>query len=85
MIAECIRNTYDVLTNMQSIEEILEQEPTSMFYGNPLNITFETIDEMIKFFEDTEEYEKCMKLVYVKNDLTYEYLTNKLIKDALFK
>ena len=85
MIEECIRNTYDVLTNMQSIEEILEQEPTSMFYGNPLNITFETIDEMIKFFEDTEEYEKCMKLVYVKNDLTYEYLTNKLIKDALFK
>ena len=85
MIEECIRNTYDVLTNMQSIEEILEQEPTSMFYGNPLNITFETIDEMIKFFEDTEEYEKCMKLVYVKNDLTYEYLTNNLIKDALFK
>ena len=85
MIEECIRNTYDVLTNMQSIEEILEQEPTSMFYGNPLNITFETIDEMIKFFVDTEEYEKCMKLVYVKNDLTYEYLTNKLIKDALFK
>ena len=85
MIEECIRNTYDVLTNMQSIEEILEQEPTSMFYGNPLNITFETIDEMIKFFEDTEEYEKCMKLVYVKNDLTYEYLTNKLIKNALFK
>ena len=85
MIEECIRNTYDVLTNMQSIEEILEQEPTSMFYGNPLNITFETIDEMIKFFEDTEEYEKCMKLVYVKNDLTYEYLTNKLINDALFK
>ena len=85
MMEECMRNTYEVLTNKQSIETILEDEPTSMFYGNPFKITFEDIDEMIEFFENTEEYEKCMELLYVKSDIRAECLTNKLIKDALFK
>ena len=62
MIEECMRNTYAVLTNKCIIEDILEDEPTSMFYGNPFNITIEDIDEMINFFENTEEYEKCSEL-----------------------
>ena len=85
MMEECMRNTYEVLTNKQHIEDILEDEPTSMFYGNPFKITIEDIDEMIEFFENTEEYEKCMELLYVKSDIRAECLTNKLIKDALFK
>ena len=85
MIEECMRNTYAVLTNKCIIEDILEDEPTSMFYGNPLNVKVEDIDEVISFFENTEEYEKCMELVYVKNDIIAEVLTKKLIKDALFK
>ena len=59
MIEECMRNTYAVLTNKCIIEDILEDEPTSMFYGNPLNVKVEDIDEVINFFENTEEYEKC--------------------------
>ena len=78
MIEECIKNTYEVLTNKQSVENILEDEPTSMFYGNPFDITLEDVDEMIKFFENTEEYHKCMELVYVKNDLMYKCLINKI-------
>ena len=62
MIEECIRNTYEVLTKKQHIEDILEDEPTSMFYGNPFMITLEDIDEMINFFENTDEYEKCKEL-----------------------
>ena len=85
MIEECMRNTYAVLTNKCIIEDILEDEPTSMFYGNPLNTKVEDIDEIIGFFENTEEYEKCMELVYVKNDIIADGLTKKLIKDALFK
>ena len=50
MIEECMRNTYEVLTKKQHIEDILEDEPTSMFYGNPFDITIEDIDEMINFF-----------------------------------
>ena len=67
MIEECIRNTYEVLTEKQRIEDILEDEPTSMFYGNPFKITLEDIDEMINFFENTEEYEKCSELNHYRN------------------
>ena len=62
MIEECMRNTYEVLTEKQRIEDILEDEPTSMFFGNPFEIALEDIDEMIEFFENTEEYEKCSEL-----------------------
>ena len=85
MIEECMRNTYAVLTNKCIIEDILEDEPTSMFYGNPLNAKVEDIDEVISFYENTEEYEKCMELVYVKNDIIADGLTKKLIKDALYR
>ena len=60
---ECIRNTYEVLTMKQSIEAILDSEPKSIFYGNPFDTTDEDIKEMIEFFEDTEEYEKCNELL----------------------
>ena len=63
MIEECMRNTYEVLTNKQSIEDILNDEPKSMFYGNPFEVKNEDINEMIEFFENTEEYEKCSELV----------------------
>ena len=43
MIEECIRNTFDVLTNKQTIEEILDSEPKTMFYGNPFEVTNEDI------------------------------------------
>ena len=63
MIEECIRNTYEVLTNKQSIEDILNDEPKSMFYGNPFEVKDEDINDMIEFFENTEEYEKCSELL----------------------
>ena len=83
MIEECMRNTYAVLTNKCIIEDILEDEPTSMFYGNPLNAKVEDIDEVINFFENTEEYEKCNELLCIKNDKIAEKLTKKLMRDAL--
>ena len=83
MIEECIRNTYEVLTEKQRIEDILEDEPTSMFYGNPFDITLEDIDEMISFFENTEEYEKCNELNDYQNlrDLDI-FLENLRIKNG---
>ena len=67
MMEECIRNTYEVLTNKQSIEDILDSEPKSIFFGNPFDITNEDIEEIIKFFENTEEYEKCSELLELLN------------------
>ena len=83
MIEECIRNTYEVLTEKQCIEDILKDEPTSMFYGNPLAIDLKDIDEMINFFENTEEYEKCKDLNNYRNlrDLDI-FLENLRIKNG---
>ena len=67
MIEECMRNTYEVLTNKQSIEDILSDEPKTMFYGNPFEVRDEDINEMIEFFENTEEYEKCGELLELLN------------------
>ena len=46
----------------QSIDEILENDEKAIFFGNPFELTNEDINEMIKFFEDTQEYEKCDEL-----------------------
>ena len=85
MIDNIMNNTYGVLTNRCSVEDILEQYEgiDAMFYGNPYDITIEDIDEVINFYENTEEYEKCSELLSVKNDIIAEKLTKKLMKDAL--
>ena len=55
----------------------------AMFYGDPLKVTVEDINEVINYFENTEEYEKCQELLYIKNDIIADGLTKKLIKDVL--
>ena len=75
-------NTYGVLTNRVSVEEILEQYVDgkletlgdAMFYGNPYEMTYEDIDEVINFYENTEEYEKCAELLQVKNNIQVQDL-----------
>jgi len=78
-------NTYGVLTNKCSVEDILNQYEgeDAMFYGNPYDIAIEDIDEVINFYENTEEYEKCSELLCVKDDKLAELITKKLMKDAL--
>ena len=73
-------NTYGVLTNRCSVEDILEMYTgeDAMFYGNPLEMTLEDIDEVIKYFENTEEYEKCSELVDYKNKLNLDLFLKKL-------
>ena len=84
MIEECIRNTFDVLTNKQTIEEILDSEPKTMFYGNPFEVKDEDINEMIEFFENTEEYEKCSELSDYRNKLDMDiFLRNLRIKNGI--
>ena len=80
-------NTYGVLTNKCSVEDILDQYEgiDAMFYGNPYDITIEDIDEVINFYENTEEYEKCSELLCIKNDIIAEKLTKKLMRDALYR
>ena len=80
MIDNIMRNTYGVLTNRCSVEDILEmyKGKDAMFYGNPYEITTEDVDEVISYFENTEEYEKCSELVKYKNDLDIDLFLEKL-------
>ena len=73
-------NTYGVLTNRCSVEDILEQYigEDAMFYGNPYDMTLEDVDEVLNYFENTEEYEKCSELVKYKNDLDIDLFLEKL-------
>ena len=76
MVEEVMRNSYDGVVrhwNKSVMRDLVKDRDTIC----------DSIDTMISFFEETEEYEKCMKLVYIKNDITAEYLTRKLIKDEL--
>ena len=83
-----MNNTYGVLTNRVSVEEILEQYvdgkldtlSDAMFYGNPHEMTTEDVDEVINFFENTEEYEKCSELMCIKNNIAFENLINKMVE-----
>ena len=84
-IDNIMRNTFAVVTNRCEVEDILElyTGEDAMFYGNPLDMQIEDIDEVINYFENTEEYENCQQLLDVKNDKVAEVLTKKLIRDEL--
>ena len=84
MIEKCMRNTYEVLINKKDMENFLEKEPKIVFYGYPLGMELEDIDEMIKFFEYTEEYEKCSELVDYRNSRDLEmFLESLRIKNGI--
>ena len=80
MIDNIMNNTYGVLTNRVSVEDILEMYTgeDAMFYGNPYEMTNEDIDEVINYFENTEEYEKCSELVEVKKYIDFDKFLHKL-------
>ena len=86
MIDNIMRNTYGVLTNRCSVEDILDQYKgkDAMFYGNPYEITTEDVDEVISYFENTEEYEKCGELLeekYAKEHADFDIFIHKLAEE----
>ena len=75
-----INNSYLIMTGKSSIEELIESKSESIiFFTSPENYTSKDIDEMIEYFESTEEYEKCMELVYVQNDMRIKNLIKEKI------
>ena len=78
MIDECMVNSYRVMTLKSTVDEILSKNKKAMFYGDPFDYTNEDIDEVIKYFENTEEYEKCSELVDYKNKLNLDLFLKKL-------
>ena len=66
MIDKCMNNSYRVMTLKSTVDEILSKNKKAMFYGDPFDYTNSDIDEVIEYFENTEEYEKCGELLNEK-------------------
>ena len=84
MIDKCMNNSYKVMTFKSTVEDILEKNNKAMFYGNPLDYTTEDIDEVIDYFENTEEYEKCGELLeekYAKEHADFDIFIHKLAEE----
>ena len=84
MIDKCMNKSYKVMTFKSTIEEILDEDNKAMFYGNPLDYTTEDIDEVIEYFENTEEYEKCGELLeekYAKEHADFDIFIHKLAEN----
>ena len=64
MIDNCMRNTFGVITHRMSVDEVLEmyKNEDAMFYGDPFNISTEELQDILNYFENTEEYEYCAEL-----------------------
>jgi len=68
-----MRNTFGVITHRISIDEVLEmyKEKDAMFYGDPLNPSIEELQDILNYFENTEEYEYCSELKELINAKNY--------------
>ena len=82
-IDNMMRNSFGVLTNRCSIDDILENYSgaDAMFYGNPLDLRTEELQEMLEYFENTEEYEYCSELkelIDAKNVADFDMFLDKL-------
>ena len=81
MIDKCMNNSYRVMTLKSTVDEILSKDKKAMFYGDPFNHTNEDIDEVIEYFENTEEYEKCGELLeekYAKEHAEFDIFLHEL-------
>ena len=82
-IDNIMRNSFGVLTNRCSIDDVLENYSgmDAMFYGNPLDLRTEELQEMLEYFENTEEYEYCAELkelIEAKNYADMDMFLDKL-------
>lgn len=75
ILGEAYENAYQILTGKVQVEEFLLQETES---GKVVFLPFDPkepdtirliIDDVIAYFEEGEEYEKCSELLDVKNKL----------------
>ena len=74
-----------------SIDEVFEMYKgvDAMFYGDPLNISTEELQDILKYFENTEEYEYCSELkelIEAKNYADMDMFLDRLaIKNGVTK
>ena len=69
ILDEAYRNAFAVATGKMTVAELLSKSPDMIFLpfdpSDPATFKL-VVDDMIKYFEENEEYEKCAKLVSIK-------------------
>lgn len=72
ILDEAYRNAYKVATGKMSVQELLDESDDMIFlpFDPVAPETFMMIvDDIIEYFENSEEYEKCAELVKIKKKL----------------
>lgn len=69
ILDEAYRNAYEIATGKITVRELLDKSADMIFlpFDPSAPETFKLIvDDVIKYFEDNEEYEKCAELISAK-------------------
>lgn len=71
-IDACYNNGYKLITAKQTLAEITAEKLVVLFPFNPSKLEdfLNVADLMISYFEQNEEYEKCIDLVKAKHEMT---------------
>jgi hypothetical protein len=85
IIDSAYRNAFKIATGEMNFKQfMMDSDGIQFFAFDPSDPeTFELIiDDMIEYFEETEEYEKCQTLVKLKNSKTLIKDLNKRLKTS---
>jgi hypothetical protein len=71
-IDACYNNGYKLITAKQTLAELTTEKLVVLFPFNPSKLEdfLNVADLMISYFEQNEEYEKCLDLVKAKKEMT---------------
>jgi hypothetical protein len=71
-IDACYNNGYKLITAKQTLAELTTEKLVVLFPFNPSKLEdfLNVADLMISYFEQNEEYEKCIDLVRAKEEMT---------------
>jgi len=71
-VHESMVNSYVLITNKLSFEELLDYNGCSLPFSPKKTINNEVIDKIIDYFCTLEEYEKCAELKKLKESKKYK-------------
>ena len=72
VLYESMVNSYMIITDKLSFDELLEYNGCSLPFNPKKNIDNEVIDKIIDYFCILEEYEKCGELKKLKESKKYK-------------
>ncbi len=72
VVHECMTNSYMILTNKLTFEDLLSYNGCALPFNPKKNIDNKVIDKIIDYFCELEEYEKCGELKKLKDSKKYK-------------